>query len=53
MTKTYKEEVVMSYEILKKLLVSPINLYTKDPELYDEVHKAMETIEYVLYNDND
>jgi hypothetical protein len=53
MTKTYKEEVVMSYEILKKLLVSPINLYTKDPELYDEIHKAMETIEYVLYSDND
>jgi len=53
MDKSYKQEVELSYEVLKKLLVSPVNLYTKDPDLYDQVHSAVETIEYALYGDKD
>lgn len=53
MGKTYKEEVELAYEVLKKVLVSPVNLYTKDPDLYDKVHSALETIEYALYGDKE
>jgi len=48
--KDFKPEVEQAYEVLKDLLISPVNLYTKDPDLYDRVHAVVETIEYALYN---
>ncbi len=50
---TYEEEVKSAYEVLKQILVSPISLYTRDPDLYDKVHSVVETIEYALYGDKD
>jgi len=46
----YKEELEMAYETLKAILHSNINLYSKDPDLYDKVQMAVETIEFSLYS---
>lgn len=48
----FRPEVEQAYEVLKDILTSPVNLYTKDPDLYDRVHAIVETIEYALYNNN-
>lgn len=48
----FRPEVEQAYEVLKDILTSPVNLYTKDPDLYDRVHTIVETIEYALYNNN-
>lgn len=48
----FRPEVEQAYEALKDILTSPVNLYTKDPDLYDRVHTIVETIEYALYNNN-
>jgi len=50
---TYEEEVKSAYEVLKQVLVSPISLYTKDPDLYDKVQEVVESIEYALQGDRD
>lgn len=44
----YKTELEMAYETLKAVLHSPVNLYSKDPELYDKVLATTETIEFSL-----
>jgi hypothetical protein len=46
----YKEEVELAYDILKQVLISPCGMYTKDPDLYDKVQQALETIEYKLFS---
>ena len=46
----YKEELEMAYEVLRAVLHSNINLYSKEPDLYDKVHMAVETIEFSLYS---
>jgi hypothetical protein len=46
----YKEELEMAYETLKAVLHSNLNLYSKDPDLYDKVQMAVETIEFSLYS---
>jgi hypothetical protein len=46
----YKEELEMAYEVLKAVLHSNISLYTQDPDLYDKVQMAVETIEFSLYS---
>ena len=46
----YKEELEMAYETLKAVLHSNINLYSKDPDLYDKVMVAVETIEFSLHS---
>lgn len=50
---TYEEEVKSAYEVLKQVLVSPISLYTKDPDLYDKVQGVVESIEYSLFSDKE
>ena len=47
---TYEVEVRDVYEILKQVIVSPVSLYTKDPDLHDKVHEMIERLEYVLFN---
>jgi hypothetical protein len=44
----YKEELELAYATLKAVLHSTINLYSKDPDLYDKVNMAMESIEFSL-----
>ena len=46
---SFEEEVNLAYEILKQVLVSPINIYTKDPDLYDKLQGVIETLEYSLF----
>ena len=40
----------MAYQTLKAVLHSSINIYTQDPDLYDKVQMAVETIEFSLYS---
>ena len=44
----YKEELLLAYETLKAVLHSSINLYSKDPDLYDKVMVVTESIEFSL-----
>ena len=41
----FKEELQLAYDVLKELICSPVNLYTKDPDLYDKVQLTIDTIE--------
>jgi hypothetical protein len=43
-----KQELEQAYDVLKQVLVSPVGLYVKDPDLYDKVQEVLETIEYTL-----
>lgn len=44
----YKQELLLAYETLKAILHSNINLYSKDPDLYDKVILVIESIEFSL-----